>query len=120
MGEFVRKKLLTVGGAGSVLTTSEDHVGSHRVGPRIRGVSRPSRRFVVMDADAADVVAEARVQEGSRLRIEGLARLAHDIGHRRRWCSLEGRAGAGLLTLNLLLFVFLLTRRALPLHARAG
>jgi len=89
--QFVGDQASPRAGARRVLPRPEDHIAPHRVRQRVHGSRRLSRPGIGMHAHPAEIVAEARLHEGPRLRIERLARRAqHFVDNRRH----GGRPGA--------------------------
>ena len=80
----MRDQLLPPPGLWPVLARAKHNVRPKTVRVRVDLLRRACRRLIGMHAHAAEIVAEARLHESARRRIERLAGCAQHFMHRRR------------------------------------
>src|SRR5262245_4880006 len=98
MSQFMGEKPSALLDAWIVLTFRKNNVASYRVSQCIHRPRRLRRSCVGVDADLAEVVAEVRLHESARRRVQRLARRAqHFVDDRRHGFGLSG---LGSLTLH--------------------
>jgi hypothetical protein len=97
VAQLVGKQTAARGGLGIVLPGGEDRVLADGVGQGMHGLRRFLGTRPGMDADGAEVVADARLHEGAGVRVKGAAsgakRLMHD-GRRLDWPDRTGGVAA--------------------------
>src|SRR5256885_6423887 len=84
MRQLVSQEMPSTIAAGRVLTFREGDVPADGVGARTDALRRPGVAGVGMNAHVREIPAEARLEKGTGLRVEGLAGRAQHLGHERR------------------------------------
>ena len=90
MRQFVGQQAASFGCGRSELAGSKGDVGAHGVSESVNGTCRLGGAGVGVDADIAEVVSEAGLEEGLGFRIECLARRAKGFAY-DRWNLLRSR-----------------------------